>query len=82
MPEFDDPVVQRIYEAGAARIARLRAAFLAECPDEVVRLPFVCCNCEDRRYDFCLMTGDKLPMCQRCFDGMVAAIGGADAKQA
>lgn len=50
---------------------------LAELPaDGIITLPFRCYGCDRQRYDFCLMTGDGLPMCRACFEGCVEAIGG------
>jgi len=73
---FENPVVQRMYEEGQARIDQMKIDLAKECPDGVLRLPFRCSGCDRRRTDFALMTGDGLPMCQGCIDGCVAAMSG------
>lgn len=67
---ISDAMMARLKE----RYDRKHALFATECPDGVVRLPFECVSCDERRYDFSMMTGDKLPLCQGCFDGCVGAM--------
>lgn len=67
-PTFLDPRVEAIYQAGLARIERIRAANSWE--DGVLVMPFTCYGCEEHRTDFFLRTGDGLPMCRKCFESM------------
>ena len=71
-PTFDDPKIEAIYQAGLRYIERVRAANRWE--DGVLVMPCTCYGCAELRTDFFMMTGDGLPMCQKCFDGCVCAI--------
>lgn len=65
MPEFDDPRIQAIFEAGQRRVNEM----LAELPaDGTIPLPFRCYLCDQRRMDYFMRTGEGLPICRRCFE--------------
>lgn len=67
MPEFNDPVVQRIYEADARRIAEMKAEIVAETGDlSIIPMPFRCYGCDRRKFDLAMIIGDGLPMCVEC----------------
>jgi hypothetical protein len=75
----DSDVVARIMKATGERVAAMRAELAAErsaagITDGTLPLPFRCYGCDERRCDFCLMTGDGLPLCQRCFDSTCEAM--------
>jgi len=64
MPEFDSPIIQKMYEEEQARIDKMRAVLSA---DGMITLPFHCWGCDKMRWDFFMVTGDGLPMCKECF---------------
>ncbi len=64
MPTFDDPNVERIYQAGLVQIAETKA--LNRWEDGVLVMPFVCHWCRCRRTTFALMLGDGVPICGEC----------------
>lgn len=70
--------LDRMIADGQARIDRMRAALPA---DGTIPIPFICYGCGRERFDFCLRTGDGLPLCQECFDGCVNAMVGGPVEQ-
>jgi hypothetical protein len=72
---FDDPITQAIYERGQRRIDEMKRNISEEMRDGMLPIPFRCYGCDEMREDFCLMTGDGLPLCAACFEGCVGAIG-------
>lgn len=73
MPEFSDPRIQAIYEAGMRRIEELRRELRFD-EAGILQLPFRCYGCDQVKANFSMMTGDGLPMCTDCIDSCVRAI--------
>jgi hypothetical protein len=73
MPEFDDPRWQQLYEEGQRRIELLKRT-LKRTPDGCLEMPFRCYGCDEQRVDFCMLTGDGLPLCSKCFEGTVEGL--------
>lgn len=42
--------------------------------DNIVEIPFDCPYCGRKRFDLELIDGDGKPMCNNCFEGMVALL--------
>lgn len=65
-PEWPD-YVKRIYADGCARIDK----FLVQIEEDgVCPIPFSCYGCGELRSDFGMVTGDDVPLCQKCLDRM------------
>lgn len=56
---------ERIMAATKAKVERVRAANRWD--EGALVIPFVCYSCEKQKCDFCLVTGDGLPLCCECF---------------
>jgi hypothetical protein len=76
-PTFEDPLVEKFYQSGLQYIEKIRAANKWE--DGILVMPFTCYGCAKPRTDFCMTTGDGLPMCVECFDKMASTISGQPA---
>lgn len=70
---FDNPKIQALYEAGQARIDRMRAELVRDIYG-CIALPFRCYGCDQLRFELAMMTGDGLPLCCICFGACENAI--------
>lgn len=51
-------------------------------PDEIVELPFRCWGCATKRWDFYMVTGDGVCLCERCFNGYTKWADGLECPKA
>ena len=71
-PTFSDPKVEQIYQNGLKHIDNIRSQNRWE--DGILIMPFVCYICSQKRHDFFMMTGDGLPICEKCFNNMAGVV--------
>lgn len=73
MATFEDPKVEAIYVAGQKYIDELKAQCRYD-EDGILILPAPCYGCTKPVTDIAMITGDGLPLCNECFNGLCRSV--------